>query len=168
MAGRVCARCHRFAARRCGTSRDCRRSVFRAAYGILEGEGLVNDATALVLFKFALTAVLTGVFSLVEATMTFAAIVVDETLWGLVVGWLMLRVRYWANEPRIEVTLSLLTPFLAFWIPHAAGASGVLATVVAGLYVGAKGVSSYARRRGCRRYFSGISSRTSLKVRFSC
>ncbi|HZA94564.1 MAG TPA: Na+/H+ antiporter, partial [Burkholderiaceae bacterium] len=107
---------------------------------ILEGEGLVNDATALVLFKFALTAVLTGVFSLADATMTFAAIVVSEALWGFIVGWLMLRLRYWANEPRIEVTLSLLTPFLAFWIPHAAGGSGVLATVIAGLYVGNKGV----------------------------
>ena len=107
---------------------------------ILEGEGLVNDATALVLFKFALAAVLTGVFSLVEATTTFAAIVVGETLWGFVVGWLMLRLRYWADEPRIEVTLSLLTPFLAFWIPHAAGGSGILATVIAGLYVGTKGV----------------------------
>ncbi|MDQ3189271.1 MAG: Na+/H+ antiporter, partial [Pseudomonadota bacterium] len=107
---------------------------------ILEGEGLVNDATALVLFKFALAAVLTGVFSLTQATMTFAAIVVGEAMWGLLVGWLMLRLRFWANEPRIEVTISLLTPFIAFWIPHAAGGSGVLATVVAGLYVGVKGV----------------------------
>ena len=62
------------------------------------------------LFKFALTAVLTGVFSLVEATMTFAAIVVSETLWGFFVGWLMLRLRYWADEPRIEVTLSFCAP----------------------------------------------------------
>lgn len=107
---------------------------------ILEGEGLVNDATALVLFKFALVAVLTGFFSLTQATMTFAAIVAGEAAWGLIIGWLMLRLRFWANEPRIEVTLSLLTPFLAFWIPHAAGGSGVLATVVAGLYVGAKGI----------------------------
>lgn len=107
---------------------------------ILEGEGLVNDATALVLFKFALAAVLTGVFSLTQATMTFAAIVVGEAMWGLLVGWLMLRLRFWANEPRIEVTISLLTPFLAFWIPHAAGGSGVFATVVAGLYVGVNGV----------------------------
>ena len=91
-------------------------------------------------FKFALTAVLTGLFSLAEATMTFAAIVVSETLWGFTVGWLMLRLRYWASRPRIEVTLSLLTPFLAFWVPHAAGGSGVLATVIAGLYVGAKGI----------------------------
>jgi monovalent cation/hydrogen antiporter len=107
---------------------------------VLEGEGLVNDATALVLFKFALVATLTGVFSLAHATMTFAAVVVGETLYGLLVGWVMLRLRYWANEPLIEVTLSLLTPFVAFWLPHAVGGSGVLATVVAGLYVGAKGV----------------------------
>ena len=107
---------------------------------VLEGEGLVNDATALVLFKFALVATLTGVFSLTHATMTFAAIVVGETLYGLLVGWVMLRLRHWANEPLIEVTLSLLTPFVAFWLPHAVGGSGVLATVVAGLYVGAKGV----------------------------
>ena len=107
---------------------------------VLEGEGLVNDATALVLFKFALAAALTGTFSLVHATMTFAAIVVGETLYGLLVGWVMLRLRHWANEPLIEVTLSLLTPFVAFWLPHAVGGSGVLATVVAGLYVGAKGV----------------------------
>ncbi len=107
---------------------------------MLEGEGLVNDATALVLFKFAVAAVLTGVFSLPQAAMTFAAIVVGETIWGLVVGWLMLRLRHWAADPLIEVTLSLLTPFLAFWVPNAIGGSGVLATVIAGLYVGAKGV----------------------------
>ena len=107
---------------------------------ILEGEGLVNDATALVLFKFALAAALTGTFSITEATISFVAIVVAETLFGLAVGWTMLRLRHMAREPLIEVTLSLLTPFLAFWVPHALGGSGVLATVVAGLYVGAKGV----------------------------
>jgi Na+/H+ antiporter len=107
---------------------------------VLEGEGLVNDATALVLFKFALAAALTGAFSLAHATMTFGAIAIGETLYGLLVGWVMLRLRHWANEPLIEVTLSLLTPFVAFWLPHAVGGSGVLATVVAGLYVGAKGV----------------------------
>lgn len=107
---------------------------------VLEGEGLVNDATALVLFNFALAAALTGTFSIGQATMTFVTIVVTETLFGLAVGWVMLRLRHLARDPRIEVTLSLLTPFLAFWVPHAAGGSGVLATVVAGLYVGAKGV----------------------------
>jgi len=107
---------------------------------VLEGEGLVNDATALVLFKFALVAVATGSFSLIRATITFAAIVIGETLYGLAIGWLMLRLRTVAREPRIEVTLAFLTPFLAFWVPHEMGGSGVLATLVAGLYVGAKGV----------------------------
>ncbi|MEP6608162.1 MAG: Na+/H+ antiporter [Burkholderiaceae bacterium] len=107
---------------------------------VLEGEGLVNDATALVLFKFALAATLTGTFSITAATTSFLTIVVAETAFGLVVGWLMLRLRHLARQPLIEVTLSLLTPFVAFWVPHEAGGSGVLATVVAGLYVGAKGV----------------------------
>ena len=107
---------------------------------VLEGEGLVNDATALVLFKFALVAAATGAFSLVRATITFAAIVIGETGYGLAVGWLMLRLRTLAREPRIEVTLAFLTPFLAFWVPHEMGGSGVLATLVAGLYVGTKGV----------------------------
>ncbi len=106
---------------------------------VLEGEGLANDATALVLFKLALVAVLTGAFSLPQAAMTFAAIVAGELLYGLLVGWVMLRLRRWANEPLIEVTLSLLTPFVAFWLPYALEGSGVLATVVAGLYVGARG-----------------------------
>ncbi len=52
----------------------------------------------------------------------------------------MLRLRTIAREPRIEVTLAFLTPFLAFWVPHAMGGSGVLATLVAGLYVGTRGV----------------------------
>ena len=65
---------------------------------VLEGEGLVNDATALVLFNFAVAAVLTGMFSLPQAAMTFAAIVVGETLWGLVVGWVVLRLRHWRHS----------------------------------------------------------------------
>ena len=107
---------------------------------VLEGEGLANDATALVLFKFALVAALTGAFSLTEATLTFGVIIVGETLYGIAAGWVMLRLRHWAADPLIEVMLSLLTPFIAFWVPHALGGSGVLATVVAGLYVGYKGV----------------------------
>src|SRR5207253_4941260 len=51
------------------------------------------------------------------------------------------RLRHWAREPRIEVMVSLMTPFVAFWPPHALGGSGVLATVVAGLYTGSAGVA---------------------------
>ncbi len=102
---------------------------------VLEGEGLANDATALVLYRFAVVAVSTGTFSLGQAVGEFVLIVVGEVIYGLAVGWLSLRLRQWSHEPRVEITLSLLTPFLAFWVPYHLGGSGVLATVACGLYV---------------------------------
>ncbi len=113
----------------------------RRIMAVLEGEGLVNDATALVLFNVALFAVASGGFSLLNTAGSFAVILVGETVWGLLVGFVMLRLRAAACEPRIELTLSVLTPFFAFWPPHGSGGSGVLATVVAGLYVGWAGIA---------------------------
>src|SRR5438094_3802273 len=66
---------------------------------ILEGEGLANDATALILYRFAVVAITTGTFSPVQAAGTFAAIVVGEIIWGIGVGWLSLRLRRLAREP---------------------------------------------------------------------
>src|SRR6478752_7923009 len=102
---------------------------------VLEGEGLANDATALVLYRFAVVAISTGTFSLTEASGTFVLIVIGELVYGLAVGWISLRLRQWAREPRVEITLSLMTPYLAFWVPAHLGGSGVLATVACGLYV---------------------------------
>jgi len=102
---------------------------------VLEGEGLANDATALVLYRFAVAAVSTGTFSLPAASATFVAIVVGEIIYGLAIGWLSLRLRQWAHDPRVEITLSLMTPYVAFWVPAHFGGSGVLATVACGLYV---------------------------------
>jgi len=102
---------------------------------VLEGEGVANDATALILYRFAVAAVSSGVFSLSEAAGTFALIVVGEIAYGIGVGWYSLRLRRWANDPRVEITLSLLTPYAAFLLPAHLGGSGVLATVAAGLYV---------------------------------
>ena len=102
---------------------------------VLEGEGLVNDATALVLFSFALAAVASGHVSVSRAVLQFAAIVAGELAFGVAVGWTMLRLRHLANEPRAEIMLSLATPFIAFWPPHLLGGSGVIACVAAGLYV---------------------------------
>jgi CPA1 family monovalent cation:H+ antiporter len=101
---------------------------------ILEGEGLANDATALILYRFAIAAVSTGAFALGPALGTFGAIFVGEIAFGLAVGWGMLRLRFLAADPRVEITLSLLTPYIAYWAPEHLGGSGVLATVVAGLY----------------------------------
>ena len=102
---------------------------------ILQGEGLANDATALILYRFAVVAVSLGAFSFGQAAATFAAIAVGEILWGIGVGWLMLRLRRWVNDPHIEIMLSILTPFIAYWPPEHLGGSGVLATVTTGLYV---------------------------------
>jgi Na+/H+ antiporter len=102
---------------------------------VLEGEGLANDATALVLYRFAVVAVSVGSFSFVEAAGTFVAILAGEIVWGIGAGWLMLRLRRWVRDPGIEIMLSILTPFVAYWPPEQLGGSGVLATVTAGLYV---------------------------------
>ncbi len=118
---------------------------------ILEGEGLANDAAALILYRFAVAAVGLGTFSLPPAVGLFAAIVVGEILWGIALGWVMLRVRRWVRDTRIEITLSVLTPFLAFWPPEHLGGSGVIATVAVGLYVSWNGprlISAATRLQG--------------------
>jgi Na+/H+ antiporter len=118
---------------------------------VLEGEGLANDATALILYRFAVAAVATGAFSLERAAGTFCAIVIGEIVWGIGVGWLSLRLRKWAHNPRVEITMSLLTPYVAYWVPEHLGGSGVLATVAAGLYVSWNGpllISAATRLQG--------------------
>src|SRR5580698_768728 len=112
-----------------------RLGVPRRLVVVLEGEGLANDATALILYRFAVAAVSTGLFSFADAAGTFALIVVGEIAYGIAVGWLSLRLRRWARDPRVEITLSLLTPYLAFLVPQQLGGSGVLATVATGLFV---------------------------------
>jgi CPA1 family monovalent cation:H+ antiporter len=118
---------------------------------VLEGEGLANDATALILYRFTVAAISTGMFSLPKANGTFAAIVVGEILFGLAVGWLSLRARHRARDPQVEITLSLITPYLAFWVPEHLGGSGVIATVACGLYISWNGpllISSATRLQG--------------------
>ncbi len=102
---------------------------------VLEGESLVNDATALVMLSFALQAVVTGAFSLPAAAGQFAVIVIGEVSFGVIVAFVMLALRHRANDARAEVLLALATPYLAFWPPHQLGGSGVVACVAAGLYV---------------------------------
>ena len=121
---------------------------------ILEGEGLVNDATALILFTFAIGAVIVGGrFSPVTAAGGFAAIVVGEIAWGIFLGWAALHLRRLANEPRVEIIIALLTPYAAFWVPESLGGSGVLATVTAGLFVSWNGPRFIAPATRLQGYF---------------
>src|SRR5258708_3584100 len=128
-----------------------RLEIPRRILVVLEGEGLANDATALVLYRFAVAAVSAGVFSFSEAVGNFAIIVVGEIVWGIGAGWLTLRLRRWVGETRIEILLSILTPFVAYWPPQYLGGSGVLATVTAGLYISWNGprlISAATRLQG--------------------
>jgi monovalent cation/hydrogen antiporter len=102
---------------------------------VLNGEGVANDATALIIYRFAIAAVGTGLFSFGAAAGTFVLIVIGEIAYGIAIGWLSLRLRRWAQDPRVEITLSLMTPYAAFLVPAHLGGSGVLATVATGLFV---------------------------------
>jgi CPA1 family monovalent cation:H+ antiporter len=103
---------------------------------VLEGESLINDAAALVLFHFAVAAVVTGTFSLPGALLEFARLAVGGVAFGLAVAWLFLQLFRRLNDPGIVTVLTLLGPFAVYLPADLAGFSGVLATVAAGIYVG--------------------------------
>src|SRR6201996_8768746 len=128
-----------------------RLGIPRRVLVVLEGEGLANDATALILYRFAIIAITTGAFSLSKATGTFFAVVATEVLFGIAVGWLSMRSRHYARDPQIEITLSLITPYLAYWVPEHLGGSGVISTVACGLYMSWNGplwISAATRLQG--------------------
>lgn len=110
--------------------------VPRRIVTILEGESLVNDATALVTFRFAMAAVLTGSFSLPLAGGQFIVVGFGGLLIGLLVGWLAEHFHKYVDDAPIEVTVSLLTPFVAYLLAERLHVSGVLAVVTAGMYLG--------------------------------
>jgi monovalent cation/hydrogen antiporter len=103
---------------------------------IVEGESLVNDASGLVIYRFALVALITGAFSFAQAGLTFIWVVVGGVGIGLAIAWLYTQIERWLDDSPIEITLSFLVPFAAYIPAEAVGASGVLAAVSAGLYVG--------------------------------
>lgn len=128
-----------------------RTPIPRRLATILNGEGLVNDVTALVLVGIATTTVAKGSFSPLSAALTFLGVLVGELAWGYGLGVATLRLRRWADDPRVEITLSLLTPFAAFWLPHELGGSGVLAAAIAGLHAswtGPRLISAATRLQG--------------------
>jgi len=113
-----------------------RLRIPRRLVTILEGESLVNDTTAFVAYRFAIAAVVTGSFSATEAGIKFVTAGVGGTLIGLAAGWLVTLIQRRLDDPPVQVTLSLLTPFACYLAAEAVGCSGVLAVVVCGLYYG--------------------------------
>ncbi len=118
------------------TSIAHRLGVPRRAIAIVEGESLVNDGTALVLFRFAAAAVVAGSFSLVHAAGDFVWTVLGGIAVGLLVGRAIRFIRFRVDNPPLEVTIAFLTGYIAFLPAAALGVSGVLAVVTAGVYMG--------------------------------
>jgi Na+/H+ antiporter len=103
---------------------------------ILEGESLVNDATALVAYRFAVAALATGSFSLVHASAQFVLVAAGGILIGVAVGWLAAWFHNQVDDAPVEITVSFLTPFIAYLLAERLHLSGVLAVVSAGLFLG--------------------------------
>ncbi|MET0926213.1 MAG: cation:proton antiporter, partial [Solirubrobacterales bacterium] len=103
---------------------------------IVEGESLVNDATALVAYKFAVAAVVTGSFSLLEASGDFVVVVTGGVAVGIAVGAVIAAVRRRLDNPPVEVTIALFSAYFAYLPAEAIGVSGVLAAVTVGIYMG--------------------------------
>jgi monovalent cation/hydrogen antiporter len=107
---------------------------------ILEGEGLINDATALVAYRLAVAAVVAGSFSLWHAAGSFLITGLGGALVGLAAGWLIAFVRtHMGHVVVVENALSLLSPFIAYLPADALHTSGVLAVVTMGVYLGIRG-----------------------------
>jgi Na+/H+ antiporter len=109
--------------------------VPRELESILEGEGLVNDATALVIYRLAIAAAVTGTFSPSHAALDFLLAGAGGIAIGLLVGVLITRVqRITRSVPAVSATVSLLTPFASYLPAELVGASGILAVVATGMY----------------------------------
>jgi Na+/H+ antiporter len=113
-----------------------RLGVPRRITAIVQGESMINDGFALVAYKSAVAAVLTGSFSLWHAGLSFILNVAGGVAVGLAVGYLVRFVRRRLDDPPVEIAISLLTGYLAYLPAELLGVSGVLAAVTVGVYVG--------------------------------
>jgi Na+/H+ antiporter len=109
---------------------------------ILEGEGLLNDATSLIFYTIAIS-IADGSFDVAKGFQITLVSIVGAPIVGYLVGRLGTSVIDKLDDPRAEVALTLLLPYGAYLAIDAAGGSGVLAVVVTGLYIGQRGVGSF-------------------------
>ncbi len=116
-----------------------RLAVPRRIVSVLEGESLLNDATALTIYSIAIAVAVGGSFRASTGVGTFAGAMLGGWAIGLAAGWIIAKIRARIEDTPVEITISLLTPYAAFLPAQGLGASGVIATVVAGLYLGRRG-----------------------------
>src|SRR5215213_3227260 len=125
----------------------------RRLVSAIEGEGLFNDATALVAYRVAVAAVVAGSFSLADAGLRFVLGASGGVAIGIAVGAIVAEIRKRTADAQVSVTISLLTGYAAFVPATAIGASGVLAAVTAGIYMGIRGPQILPARTRLQGYF---------------
>jgi Na+/H+ antiporter len=118
------------------TAIAARLGLPRRLVALIEGESLINDATALVAYRFAVAAVLTGSFSLWNATWHFVLSVLGGIGIGLAAGWVIRQIRRRLDHSPTEIAIALFSGYFAYLPAEAAGVSAVLAAVTVGIYVG--------------------------------
>ena len=121
------------------TSIAQRLGLPRRLVTVLEGESLLNDATALVAYRFAVAAAVTGSFSATEAAVSFVGVVIGGVVIGLIVAVVLNFLFERLDDPPVEVLISLIAPFAAYLPAEALHVSGVLAAVTAGVWHGWRG-----------------------------
>lgn len=108
----------------------------RRVVTVVEGESLINDGTALVAYRFAVAAVVSGSFSLWEAGLEFVLVVAGGAAVGLAIAWVVAELRRRLDDALTEITISLATAYFAYLPAELLGVSGVIAAVGAGVYLG--------------------------------
>ncbi len=121
-----------------------RLDVSRRIETIIEGESLVNDATALVAYNFAVAAVVNATFALGNAGLQFFVVSLGGIVIGLLIAWLATYLLKHLNHTPSEITITILAPFAAYLLAETLGISGVLATAAVGLYLGRQSAIFYS------------------------
>jgi CPA1 family monovalent cation:H+ antiporter len=110
-------------------------NVPRHVIGTIEGESLVNDATSLILYAVGIGAVVGASFSFGHAAVSLVLVILESVALGLASGGLAVLAFRYVKDPTLQGAISVTVPFLAYLPAYYLGASGVLATVVSGIFV---------------------------------
>jgi monovalent cation/hydrogen antiporter len=114
-------------------------NVPKSLVSIAEGESLLNDASSLIVFRFALAAVITGQFYFQQAATSFALVILMGIVIGLFVGGIFYAIHRWLpTTTSIEIVLTLVTPYCMYYFAEHFHFSGVLAVVSGGLFLSSK------------------------------
>lgn len=114
-------------------------NIPRSTSAVLEGESLLNDASSLIIFRFAMIAVGTGQFVWQQAAFSFLWMVIGGAGIGLLLGWIFVQAhKRLPTDAPSDIALTLIEPYFMYWIAEQVHSSGVLAVVCGGLYMSAK------------------------------